>query len=482
MKPRRKNVPPARIITLAVMGALAASPLGAPLCAAAQETTPGPFTPRYPIHLTPPANAPASPPPGAAVHETAASPASAAPVSSTPSPAPTPVDSSSLPPAAASNAAPPSGATASNDEDKAAPRSSEVRRAPAGGAAPHRLADGKVVNASRMFRDYEVQKGDHLVAIARDFDTPADVLIEVNHLKSPDSLRPGQHLKVPVQKAYVVAAGDTITTVAKRFDLSPADLADLNNLPVKGRLRAGDKLALPTTFHDRGPIERPRFAVAEGEAPTPPARASRPRSVAAEEAGGAYVPSATALEAGARYRAESGSAATAAASEPVTPSARAPQTYVHPRAESAPSASEAQIAERGRGLFIWPVRGDVVTPFGSMGLNRRNDGVDLKAPQGTVVKAAAAGEVVYAGDQVPGFGNLVLVKHAGGWVTAYAHLDRASVQMRQMVAQGEELGQVGESGGVAEPELHFEIRYAAVPTDKARPVDPVLVLGGTPSS
>jgi murein DD-endopeptidase MepM/ murein hydrolase activator NlpD len=134
------------------------------------------------------------------------------------------------------------------------------------------------------------------------------------------------------------------------------------------------------------------------------------------------------------------------------------------------------VAAAGRGRFIWPVRGEILSPFGVKGVGRRNDGVDLSSPQGTTVRAAAAGEVVYAGDQVPGFGNLVLVKHADGWVTAYAHLDRTSVQMRQAVMQGQEIGEVGSSGGVSEPQLHFEVRYAPSPTDKARPVDPMLVL------
>ncbi|HWW25243.1 MAG TPA: M23 family metallopeptidase, partial [Caulobacter sp.] len=97
-------------------------------------------------------------------------------------------------------------------------------------------------------------------------------------------------------------------------------------------------------------------------------------------------------------------------------------------------------------------------------------------PAGTPVRAAAAGEVVYAGNQVPGFGNLVLVKHADGWVTAYAHLSSTEVKMRQQVAQGATLGAVGQTGGVTEPQLHFEVRYAPTPKDKARPVDPGLVL------
>ena len=111
-----------------------------------------------------------------------------------------------------------------------------------------------------------------------------------------------------------------------------------------------------------------------------------------------------------------------------------------------------------------------------MGVGRRNDGVDIRAPQGTPVKAAAPGEVVYAGNQVPGFGNLVLIKHADGWVTAYAHLDKRRCADAAAGGQGQQVGPVGMTGGLAEPELHFEVRYAPTSGDKARPVDPVLVL------
>jgi murein DD-endopeptidase MepM/ murein hydrolase activator NlpD len=138
--------------------------------------------------------------------------------------------------------------------------------------------------------------------------------------------------------------------------------------------------------------------------------------------------------------------------------------------------SPAAVAALARGRFIWPVRGDIISPFGLKGVGRRNDGVDIRARQGATIQAAASGNVVYAGDQVPGFGNLVLVKHADGWVTAYAHLDKISVQMRQNIAQGQEIGQAGATGGATEPELHFEVRYAATPTDRAKPVDPLAVL------
>jgi murein DD-endopeptidase MepM/ murein hydrolase activator NlpD len=154
---------------------------------------------------------------------------------------------------------------------------------------------------------------------------------------------------------------------------------------------------------------------------------------------------------------------------------RAPP-YPTTEAAPTPTLTDAQITEAGRGRFVWPLKGEILSAFGVKDVGRRNDGVDVKAAQGTPVRAAAAGDVVYAGDQVPGFGNLVLVKHADGWVTAYAHLDKVEVKMRDMVDQNQEIGEVGQSGGVSEPQLHFEIRYAPTPKEKAKPIDPLLVL------
>ena len=138
--------------------------------------------------------------------------------------------------------------------------------------------------------------------------------------------------------------------------------------------------------------------------------------------------------------------------------------------------SDAQVSELGRGRFVWPLQGAIVSDFGPKTPGQRNDGLNIGAPLGASVRAAAAGDVVYAGDQVPGFGNLVLIKHPDGWVTAYGHLSRVDVKMQQKVTQGQQIGQAGTSGGVTEPQLHFEVRYAPNPLERARPVDPKLVL------
>jgi murein DD-endopeptidase MepM/ murein hydrolase activator NlpD len=409
---------------------------------------------------------PAPTPPVAPAPTPTPTPEAAAPTvqeSAIPAPAPAPVETQALPPPAetAPTPAPAPQSYAPPPYTPPAPR--EVTRTVAG---------GEVVKATRMYRDYVVRKGDHLDAIGRDFDVAPDDLADTNHLKSPNALRPGQHLKIPVAKAYVVQSGDTLATVAKRFDLTAEDLAELNDLGVRDKLRPGDRLALPANFHDRGPTKVTETVYARQDRyRAPPPRDDQPLPTS-----GVYVPSAAALEA-ARERAAGGAPTPP---QPYRSYADANSRYApvigRPAGEAAPVLSDAEISAAGKGRFVWPVRGETLVKFGAQGIGRRNDGLDLRSPQGTVVRAAAAGEVVYAGNQVPGFGNLVLVKHADGWVTAYAHLDHASVAMRQMVMQGQEIGQVGASGGAAEPELHFEVRYAAAPTDKAKPIDPLLVL------
>ncbi len=120
--------------------------------------------------------------------------------------------------------------------------------------------------------------------------------------------------------------------------------------------------------------------------------------------------------------------------------------------------------------MIWPVQGPVLSGFGPKGQGLNNDGVNIGAPKGSPVVAAANGIVVYAGNEMKGFGNLILIRHQGGWVTAYADLDRLVVAKDAVVAQGDMIGTVGKTGNVASPQLHFEARY------KDKPVDPNTVI------
>jgi murein DD-endopeptidase MepM/ murein hydrolase activator NlpD len=326
------------------------------------------------------------------------------------------------------------------------------------------VTDGKVVTAHGMYRDYVVQSGDHLDAIARDLQTTRRELIEANHLREPYAMRPGKHLKVPVAKAYVTVSGDTLPAVAKRFGVALGELSNLNDLPERGHLSPGMFIALPANYDDHGPT---KITEREEVYAAPRPHATYPTSSTSQYTppSGPYVPSPEAIAAAAARR--------AAASQSPNSAYRSP--YASARPTEAP-LSQAAMVSSGQGRFIWPVKGDILSDFGVKGVGRRNDGVDIAAPDGSEVRAAATGQVVYAGDKVPGFGNLVLIKHAAGWVSAYAHLGSVSVHMQQTVYQGDPVGTVGMTGGVSQPQLHFEIRYAANPSDKANPLNPLLVL------
>ncbi|HXQ17886.1 MAG TPA: LysM peptidoglycan-binding domain-containing M23 family metallopeptidase [Caulobacteraceae bacterium] len=397
--------------------------------------------------------------PSAAGAPVSTTPTSAPVSTSLPPPAPTPaVDAAPAPatsaPAPAAEPAlvpqmvvhdqpapPSSGRPSPSVREAAATAPDRLLNAPAGGGVP-----GAVVDASGgIFENYEVQRGDHIDALARGFSTTPDVLIDANHIRAPYRIRPGQIMRVPVAKAYLARGGDTLTSVARRFSVGVDELAQLNHLSARALLRSGQEIGLPSSMRDRG---------AEYADSAPPTSSY----MTPERPYRSYPPSSTV---------------------PV-PSVETPPRYLPPSSSSAlpqpATMSDSDIAQAAHGRFVWPVRGDMMARFGAQGVGRRNDGIDIRASQGTVVKAAASGEVVYAGNQVPGFGNLVLIKHADGWVTAYAHLDQVDVQMKQQVAQGQPLGSVGTSGGATEPELHFEVRFAPTPADKARPVDPVLVL------
>ena len=158
----------------------------------------------------------------------------------------------------------------------------------------------------------------------------------------------------------------------------------------------------------------------------------------------------------------------AAAPQPAPP---VPDETVEALAEPASVAELPPIEERG---FFWPLSGEIISTFGAGAGEAANDGINIRTTQGTEIQAAQDGFVVYAGNELPGFGNLILVRHAGNWVTAYAHADQMLVDKDQFVRAGQVIATVGQTGSVNEPQLHFEIRQGT------KAVDPSLHLPEMP--
>jgi murein DD-endopeptidase MepM/ murein hydrolase activator NlpD len=340
-------------------------------------------------------------------------------------------------------------------------------------------AAGRVVQVPGAPATYRVRKGDTLDKVADKLGTDVARLKKDNRLKG-STIRPGQVLKGPrtaSKPAYVARSGDTLADIGRRFGVSAEKLRAANGLSRRARIRSGEKIVLPVGYRDHGAVATP---VRERER-TPPLRFTPlPLPSAAAPAPSDDQPQSTAP-------AEGPSTTTppaASTPRPYTPTPSGPRSYAPPATTngpplaptSAPPPTDAQISELGRGHFQWPLKGQILSDFGPKTPGQRNDGINIQAGAGDPVLSAAAGDVVYAGDQVPGYGNLVLVKHADGWVTAYGHLSKVEVKMQQKVAQGQEIGQAGTTGGVTEPQVHFEVRYAPNPLERARPIDPKLVL------
>jgi len=125
----------------------------------------------------------------------------------------------------------------------------------------------------------------------------------------------------------------------------------------------------------------------------------------------------------------------------------------------------------GGAVFRWPVRGRIVAAFGAKPNGQQNDGINIAVPEGTPVKAAEEGEVAYAGNELKGYGNLILVRHPNGFVTAYAHASELLVKRGDKVKRGQVIAKSGRTGAISSPQLHFEIRKGS------KPVDPTPYLG-----
>ncbi len=145
-----------------------------------------------------------------------------------------------------------------------------------------------------------------------------------------------------------------------------------------------------------------------------------------------------------------------------------------PTAEETAAANPVKAAEATGALptFRWPVRGKVITSYGAKTNGKANDGINLAVPEGTPVKAAEDGVVAYSGNELKGYGNLVLIRHANGYVTAYAHASELLVKRGDTIKRGQVIAKSGQSGEVSSPQLHFEIRKGS------SPVDPLQFLNG----
>jgi murein DD-endopeptidase MepM/ murein hydrolase activator NlpD len=370
----------------------------------------------------------------------------------------------------------------------------------AGGPAP--ISFGPESQAASAAGVVTVAAGDTLYEIARRYNVPARGLIEENGLQPPYSLRIGQRLLLPTARFHLVQKGDTLYAVSRMYQVDMAELARANRLQSPYNIRIGESLRLPATGGEpasgtavaQAPVTpvapaapavtarapepaAPSTAVAMAQ-PTPatapaggqpPERAPRPGT---KPSSGASPAQPGVIASAAPPPAPVPERQVAAVPPPVpTAPAPAPTPAVQPAPPPSPPAAE-EAPPRSSGRFAWPAQGKILSEFGPKSGGLHNDGINIAAPKGAPVFSAENGVVAYAGNELRGFGNLLLIRHADGWMTAYAHLGGMQVARGDKVTRGQKIGTVGSTGSVGEPQLHFEVRKGS------RAVDPREFLDG----
>ncbi len=323
--------------------------------------------------------------------------------------------------------------------------------APRSVAATHGLAQGtKII----------VGTSDTLDTLSRRYNVSPAAILQANGYKGPRALSPGQQLIIPRQTAavaapalsapaskavaattaapsvHVVNRGDTLLSIARRNHVSVAELAKANSLDRSAKLKLGMKLTVPGAKTAAAPAVEPGAGAQTAAALAPPA--------------------------------------TKMAALPGDPQqkARLAQATTTPAELSVETPIKANEATGALPTFRWPVRGKVITSYGAKTNGKANDGINLAVPEGTPVKAAEDGVVAYSGNELKGYGNLVLVRHSNGYVTAYAHASELLVKRGDPIKRGQIIAKSGQSGEVGSPQLHFEIRKGS------SPVDPLQFLNG----
>jgi murein DD-endopeptidase MepM/ murein hydrolase activator NlpD len=241
---------------------------------------------------------------------------------------------------------------------------------------------------------------------------------------------------------HVVKTGESLVTIANQYGMDKNELTRLNGLRPPYRLVTGQRLLViqhgtpinqqPTSegTYETGGVTvqtlQPLPGVGAVPSETPPSAMLEEKKAEEQEAGEEETPS------------DEKQADSDVATKPIPASA---------------------------GQMLWPVQGKIIKDFSSNGEKRGNDGINIAAPKGTPVKAADNGVVARSGNQLRGFGNFILIKHASGLMTVYTHLDTIAVKDNETVQRGQTIGSVGVTGQVKEPQVHFEVRRGKTPID-----------------
>ena len=254
---------------------------------------------------------------------------------------------------------------------------------------------------------------------------------------------------VPAPASYFTATvqpGDTVSALAQRYRVKEDDLLAMNDFGGGKQPRAGARIRIPA------------YASLASLRPEPGTVAASPEKKQPEPA-----PSAAGPKAVPTTRVEVSQATPLPKAKPNLPKPDPERSTSWFDMDWLSSFSSDKPDPKVNATFVWPLKGPVIAPFGPAAAGARNDGIDILAKRGDPIRAAAEGTVTYVGSELKSYGNLILIKHDNGFITAYAHSETVKVTRGQHVAAGDVIAYAGATGDVTEPQLHFELRFGTKP-------------------
>jgi murein DD-endopeptidase MepM/ murein hydrolase activator NlpD len=262
--------------------------------------------------------------------------------------------------------------------------------------------------------------------------------------------------RVPFAKARAgsvqVEQGMTLNSIARANNVDPMELAAYNKMKAPYHVWLGQTVRIPEaqvgqeTIADVAP-KKPASVDGDmktADAPVPFKKKKPALSLAEEEV-------------------QQADSEAAIGEEPAQSANLKPKAKVEP--EAVVEEKVAEVTQSGGMNMRWPLKGKVISGFGPKSNGLKNEGINIAVPEGTSIRAADGGTVAYAGNELKGYGNLVLIRHTGGYVTAYAHAKELMVKRGDAVKRGDVIAKAGQTGAVSSPQLHFEVRKGATALD-----------------
>lgn len=260
----------------------------------------------------------------------------------------------------------------------------------------------KIIKKKNLnFATYKVKSGDNLYSISRKLNLSISSLITINKIAPPYKIFPKQNLILPKQSFHRVKKGETLYSISRRYQTDVYSISKLNNIKNINSINEGQRLKIyadikiATQNNYRSNVDK--FNIKKNDT----------------------------------------------------------KKSLKPKNKSNPNLKK-NFSKNSK--FIWPVKGKLISKYGKSSDGFFNDGININTKLNQEVGASNDGIIIYSGNEIPGYGNLILIKHSQNWITAYAHLGKVSIEKGDKVKKGQIIGLVGKTGNVGKPQLHFEIR------------------------